>query len=157
MPFLLGRRRRTRDGPTDRTKCDLDDAPPPYSDPQIDTDPKQDEDPVRRLQSFITQRLISEYGLASELDCTNNDDTADQKYYLDLCRKYCLLLGAQFDSRDDVVATKQELMRVISEPARMLGIPAGKQPYFTTHFAAWLLCRNRVEMRYISDCRLTHP
>lgn len=126
MTFFLRRRRRTRDGSIDCTKRGLDDAPPPYSDPQTGIAPKQDEDPVSRLQSLITQRLISEYGLSSDLGCANNNDIFDQKYYLDLCRKYCLLLGAQFDSRHDVVATKQELMRVIFEPARMLGIPAGK-------------------------------
>lgn len=64
---------------------------------------------------------------------TNHNDTADHSYYLDLCERYCLLLGAQSDSRDEIVATKQELMRVIFEPARMLDIPAGKSGSPRTH------------------------
>ncbi|KAG9691934.1 hypothetical protein KCU95_g7692, partial [Aureobasidium melanogenum] len=152
MTFLLRRRRRTRDGSTDCIKRGLDDNPPPYSDSRTTITPKQDEDLVRWLQSFITQRLVSEYGLSSELGCTNNDDIVDQKYYLDLCRQYCLLLGAQSDSRHDVVARKQELMKVIFEPAKMLGIPAEVMEYFL--FSTRMLSKAYPEMDCFNDIKV---
>lgn len=123
----------TRYGSPDCSERDLDVEPPPYSDLLTDREQAPDRSSVSRLQSFIIQRLVSDYGLSSELRI---DDTFDHKYYLDLCRRYCMLLGARFDTRNEIVATKQELMSVIFEPAGMLGIPAGKSGL--TRARTWL-------------------
>jgi hypothetical protein len=67
------------------------------------------------LQSFIAWRLAIEYHLDSRLLYRDRE----QEYFLGL-------LGMQFKSSKKVATTKEQITRDLFEPARMLGIPAGK-------------------------------
>lgn len=85
---------------------------------------------VQKLQSFFAWRLAIEY----HLDSRSPSRDRDQEYFLGLCKKYCMLLGMQFKSSKEVATAKEKLTRDVFEPARMLGIPAGKSTYF---FLLW--------------------
>lgn len=108
---------------------DFDDPPPPYVEKSPDQEKLTAEDGlVLRLQCFITRLLVTNYEIQGNLGgFDDNDTTSYYEHYLDLCKKYCMLLGMQFATRKEVLAVKRELLRIIFEPARVLGIPAGKQ------------------------------
>ncbi|THX54854.1 hypothetical protein D6D06_05253 [Aureobasidium pullulans] len=77
------------------------------------------------VAGFVLWRLATDYKICTDsfdLDLTSAED---QRYYLDLCKRYCMFLGRQFDSTQDTTTAKQDLMRDVFRPAKKLGIPAG--------------------------------
>lgn len=128
--FRRGRSSKTASATSN--KADFDDPPPPSLEKTSKHKlPDAEENLVYRLQCFITRLLRVRYDIQGEI-WDIDKDTTYYDHYFDLCKKYCMLLGMQFSTSQEVLATKQELLRVIFEPAKTLGIPAGKWFQSTT-------------------------
>ncbi|KAI5242844.1 hypothetical protein E4T43_04572 [Aureobasidium subglaciale] len=85
---------------------------------------KPDVSPVQRLRRFITWGLMIDYSLVDDWSVWEANITNDNRHFHGLCRKYCMLLGTQFDSKKDIATAKHQLQRDVFEPVYLLGIPA---------------------------------